>query len=394
MTFYPLRLALFISLFLLAFFAISTAHAQSPPIPANKNEVLLKNEAKAEATKLKKQQLESKIKEIKAGLKNTKTKLVDIAQSIQKNESELAQTEEEIKEIEGNAQALKTKLNKDHARISNLILVLERIRRVPPEALMVKPESSLKTVQTILLLQDIIPVINAQASEYKSDLMELSTLTIDLESKRDRLKEQSEKMESEQKSLNDLIAQREQLFASTQADYEKTQERLRRISEQSRNLRELVSRIGEENERLRKNNSVKQAALPALSDLRSGVQLPISGAILIAYGEPDRFGADSVGITIEGRGGGLVTAPMSGIVRFSGDFKHYGNMVIIEHDGEYHSLIAGLGRLDVTMGQPVNVGEPVGILKKAVNGKKPGLYYELRYKGKAIHPAKKFSGLG
>ncbi|MBU0859836.1 MAG: peptidoglycan DD-metalloendopeptidase family protein [Alphaproteobacteria bacterium] len=82
------------------------------------------------------------------------------------------------------------------------------------------------------------------------------------------------------------------------------------------------------------------------------------------------------------------------MVRFSGPFKNYGNMIIIEHKKDYHSLIAGLTRLDVREGTSVNAGEPVGSLPSSSSrGGKPTLYYELRQKGRPVNPATTFSGL-
>jgi len=85
---------------------------------------------------------------------------------------------------------------------------------------------------------------------------------------------------------------------------------------------------------------------------------------------------------------------MGGIVRFAGYFKNYGNMLIIEHKNGYHSLIAGLEKIDTVVDQSVSAGEPLGNLYRTDNGKPPTLYFELRHKGKAINPARKFTELG
>jgi septal ring factor EnvC (AmiA/AmiB activator) len=68
-------------------------------------------------------------------------------------------------------------------------------------------------------------------------------------------------------------------------------------------------------------------------------------------------------------------------------------MVIIEHKGGYHSLVAGLEKIDTVVGQSVMAGEPLGLLHYPKAQEKPVLYYELRYNGKAVNPARKISGL-
>ena len=402
MKFILLSIAVFFSLLLFSMYGGNVAHGANPPIPEKKSEALNKYQNSLEAAKAQEEALQDKIQSLEKEIERTKNKLIDVARSVQKNENAMQDIENEIETLGSERDTLEAQLEKDHARISSLILTLERIRRVPPEALIIKPDAPLKTAQTVMLLQEIIPTINEQTEKYQKDISRLKDLEMQLGEKKEKLVEKSKHLADEEKSLNSLVKKREELFASTQRDFKETQERLKTISKKSKNLKELVSRIGEENER-RKNEQIHTAAvskkavvqaLPDMNDLKSGVQLPVSGAILVGYEQPDRFGAPSAGITIESRSAALVTSPMSGIVRFAGEFKHYGHMVIIEHDDGYHSLIAGLGDINVYVDQPVNVGEPIAKLKKAVNGKKPSLYYELRFKGKAVDPARKFSGLG
>ena len=123
-------------------------------------------------------------------------------------------------------------------------------------------------------------------------------------------------------------------------------------------------------------------------------RLPVSGVIMTGYGELNNIGAPSQGVTINGQAGALVVAPMGGIVRFAGEFKNYGRLIILEHKDDYHSLIGGLEAINITVGEKVGAGEPVGKLPVTPSrDDQPALYYELRYKGSPIDPSKKFSGL-
>ena len=88
----------------------------------------------------------------------------------------------------------------------------------------------------------------------------------------------------------------------------------------------------------------------------------------------------------------MVVAPMGGVIRFAGFFKNHGKIIIIEHEKGYHSLIAGLGKIDTIVGQTVDAGAPIGTMPGLKN-KRPRLYYELRYKGKPVNPSIKFSEL-
>ena len=78
-------------------------------------------------------------------------------------------------------------------------------------------------------------------------------------------------------------------------------------------------------------------------------------------------------------------APYDGQVVFAGQFRGYGQILIIEHNEGYHTLLAGLSRIDCVVGQWLMAGEPVGRMGRPVDGN-PELYLELRRNGQPINP--------
>jgi septal ring factor EnvC (AmiA/AmiB activator) len=92
-----------------------------------------------------------------------------------------------------------------------------------------------------------------------------------------------------------------------------------------------------------------------------------------------------------------VIAPYEGRVAFTGLFRGYGRLLIIEHGAGYHTLLAGMGRIDVIVGQWLLGGEPVGIMDRSKTDKKgdnPSLYIELRRGGEPINPLPWLVGRG
>ncbi|MBL0930093.1 MAG: peptidoglycan DD-metalloendopeptidase family protein [Alphaproteobacteria bacterium] len=78
-------------------------------------------------------------------------------------------------------------------------------------------------------------------------------------------------------------------------------------------------------------------------------------------------------------------APFDGTVAFAGPFRGYGLILILEHSGGYHSVLAQLGRIDAVVGQAVTAGEPVGRAGASEQGT-PVLYLELRRNGQPVDP--------
>ena len=58
--------------------------------------------------------------------------------------------------------------------------------------------------------------------------------------------------------------------------------------------------------------------------------------------------------------------------------------LIIEHGEGYHTLLAGMARIDGTVGQHLTTGEPVGVMGQGEG--KPLLYVELRHNGQPVNP--------
>ena len=128
----------------------------------------------------------------------------------------------------------------------------------------------------------------------------------------------------------------------------------------------------------------KPASLRPFAKARGALLVPASGPIMRHFGENDELGVASKGLTFETREGAQVVAPFDGRVLFAGPFKGYGQILIIEHGDGYHSLLAGLDRIEGTVGQWLVAGEPVGTMPRG--DVKPHLYLELRQNGQPINP--------
>ncbi len=135
---------------------------------------------------------------------------------------------------------------------------------------------------------------------------------------------------------------------------------------------------------IRPPTSLGPSARP-FAQARGRMLMPVSGNLVLDFGASDPRGGTSKGLTLETRPGAQVIAPFDGRVLFAGIFKGYGQILIIGHGDGYHSLVAGLDRIDAGVGQALAAGEPVGIMPS--NGAGPRLYLELRHDGQPINPS-------
>ncbi len=115
------------------------------------------------------------------------------------------------------------------------------------------------------------------------------------------------------------------------------------------------------------------------------VALPVQGRVEQRYGEGTGFGNASRGITIVTRERAQIVAPHDGKVAFAGSFRRYGQILIIEHGGGYHTVLAGMAQIDCVVGQWLLAGEPIGSMGRA-DREETALYVELRRDGQPINP--------
>ena len=129
---------------------------------------------------------------------------------------------------------------------------------------------------------------------------------------------------------------------------------------------------------------VRPPALRSFTQAQGKMPFPARGHVVIHFGQAGDGGLPAKGITVETRPGAQVVAPYDGDVVFAGAFRGYGLLLIIEHGEGYHTLLAGMARIDSTVGQRLVAGEPVGVMD--VSEDKPLLYVELRHSGQPINP--------
>lgn len=117
---------------------------------------------------------------------------------------------------------------------------------------------------------------------------------------------------------------------------------------------------------------------------------PTAGLVEVGFGKivNPRFNTVTVqkGLDIRAAEGADVVAVSTGNVVFSGWLKGYGNLVIIDHGGNFHSLYAHLANSQVETGNAVEEGEKIGQVGDTGSLKGSYLYFEIRKSGQAVDP--------
>lgn len=370
-----------------SFLLLFSAH---PIYAESKKDELKKIEQKVQAEKNRQKELRTAAEKLEKDMKGLKTDLIDTTKSVQKNERSLQEIEDKIATLQTQKNDLDKNLQSKRQSLADLIMALERIRRLPPETLIARPDAPLKTARAATVMGSILPEINKRANQLKEDLAVLSELESELNEEKAKVEKATTQLKSEKSKMDKLVSERSKSLKETKQKVAAKNIEIANLTKEAKDFRDLIKKLEKKNREVdaRTGNAPPSKSKDTGPALGTG-RLPVSGIIKTRYGETDDIGATSQGLIFSARAGSVVVSPLGGTVRYAGEFRNYGKIVLIEHKNKFHSLVAGLGKVDTFVGQRVDAGEPIGILPES-SGR---LYYELRYQGDPVNPSKKFSKL-
>lgn len=405
-------------------FALAAAMLTAAPSLAQEGgqDDLKKVEEQIQADKARAEALEKKRRKASEDLHNLRREAIAAAKKAQAHEARLIELEATLLELGQREDSIRESLTQRRAQMTGTLAALQRLSRNPPQTMLAYPDAPTDMVRSALLLRTALPSIKGQADRLSHELYELSQIREDTRVQLASLEAETLELEDEQKRLRGVLKRKSTLLRQTEAERKEVDRRMAELGKRAQSIRGLLAQIEkerqqreaaeakrreEEQRRLAKAAKppaaksgdddeavARSVALAKPSGIRpfpatGPISDPVSGRIVKQYGERNKFGQTERGVTYATRPGAQIVAPHDGLVAFAGPFEGYGQILIIEHDGGYHTLLAGLERLDTSVGQWVLTGEPIGAMGNSTidkGGDTVGLYLELRRKGQPIDP--------
>lgn len=305
---------------------------------------------------------------------------------------------------------LKGSLAERRGVLAEVLGALQRMGLNPPPAILVRPEDALASVRSAILLGAVVPEMRAQTEMLMADLTELQRLAGSIRLEREKLLATVAQQAAEQERLRQLVAEKGRLRGRSEEVLVAERTRAEELAARAVSLQSLIE--GLEKEHAAVTAAERKAAEQALgrpvppdnalsaslpfASLKSKLALPVSGRFGTRFAAPDGAGGTLMGDIVTTQSAAIVTAPAEGSVLYAGPFRSYGQLLILNAGDGYHVVLAGMGRINVTLGQTVLAGEPVGTMGEArlasavsigTASSAPELYVEFRKDGKPVDPA-------
>jgi len=374
----------------------STAFADPEATRSALRQALLERRA-AEARSV---NLERQARAARDAADRTAQETAALAARIQQAEAGISAAEARGALVERERALLREALGRQQQPVVRLTAALEQFSRRPIALAVLRPGSVQQVVYLRAMLATAVPQVQARTAGLRAQLARSRQL-------RDEARQAAQILRSEQNSLaqrrTELAAlETRERLASRQASgtADREAERALALGEQARDLGSLVGELDRASslrERLaalpgpllrpeRPQDAVAAApeAAPAAVHAEGAPKpylLPVTGRTLTGFGVPGPAGP-SQGVTLAPRAGAQVVAPAAGRVAFAGPYRGYGQIAIIEHPGGWTSLVTGLARLDVRVGDQLVAGAPLGVAAPT----NPSVMLELRRGGEPVNP--------
>ncbi|NBX02930.1 MAG: hypothetical protein EBR02_02465 [Alphaproteobacteria bacterium] len=318
---------------------------------------------------------------------------------MQKYEAELSAIEEKQLILDEQLGKKQDELVAARNRQKALVSAALRLSRTPPEASVIMPGDQVQAMQAARALELITANLKEQAESIRLQLEQLQGLRKKVEKSRSDIENKRKKLSTEQESLRTSVAQRQLLQKTLLREQAKQSSRIMELAKKAEDLQGLVATLGKEQQRRRSEVDVEKeegvagnkGKLRSFAAAKGKIRPPVAGKLTQRFGASDGKNSTSKGIEISARAGAQVTAPYDGEVVFSGTFLTYGRMVILRHSDEFHTLVAGLSKIDVSVGEFLLEGEPIGAMGDKESGNR--LYVELRKNNQPVDPAPWLRGI-
>jgi septal ring factor EnvC (AmiA/AmiB activator) len=387
--------------------AALTASAASAAGPKDAERRLQDLEQAIEKDRQRKEKLEARATQLQRDLNSLRAESVAAATAMRTYEGEILHLEDRLAELAAVEVDTKQLLAEKRSQAGRATMALQRIARHPPEALIAQPISPSDMVRSAILLRAAVPAIEQRAARLKQDLNRLALAREEMKSRRLELAAAVEGLAKERQRLSVLVERKSALQRQVTGESAEAERRLQAMADEAASLLDLLTRLEEERQARAAEETRRRANKPEattstvarapnarlapgssrpITSARGRLPFPVIGRLAGRYGQPTETGLTRKGIAIEASPDATVIAPYDGYVVFAGKFRGYGQLLIIEHSEGYHTLLAGMARIDCVIGQWVTAGEPVGAMGRPADNGKPTLYVELRRNGQPINP--------
>jgi len=376
------KLLFFLALVFFGFFAFSGN------LQAEEKKELKEIQKKIEDKQARIKKAEKTEEKVISDLDNIEEALSQKQQELKHYEVNLKNQEKEITALNQEIEKLRVELIEEEKFLADRVKVLYQLGRLSFAKAIFSSESFSTLLRRYGYLTRLIDYNVGTINDYsqKFDL---------LQHDEQRLKEAEKQLEvltqqtrSVQKKILNHQEEKTNLLVKVRSEKQLQLKALEELKLASQRLQGLIDKL---------NKQKSLTSLPAALwpsgypfSLRGKLDFPVEGKVITFFGEHEdqEFATVSFnkGIEITAQLGSPIKAVLNGTVIYSGWFKGYGNIIIIDHGAGLYTLSGHVSELLKPVGTPVKTGETIALVGDTGSLRGSNLYFEIRHHGQPLDP--------
>lgn len=319
--------------------------------------------------------------DIEALFKSTELKVAEVALSIRKTTNQLNAVNAKIKELEKEQKQLLIEKKKQQALLAELVKTAYLSGKHDYTKLLLNQDDPAKLERLITYYKSLNDARVKELDTIQKVLNRLAEIEQELSSKRSELLELKEEQQQQKQQLAKSQSARKSALRKLNASIKSNKDRLKRLEQSETRLTNAIAQAQREAKKAPEN-------LAGLYNLKKKLKWPTTGRLSKKFGQRRSGALRWKGVLMSANLGNRVNAIAEGIVLYADWLKGFGWVTVIDHGKGYMSLYGHNQALLKSVGDYVEKNEPIALVGQSGGQSSPGLYFEIRYKGKTVNPAR------
>jgi septal ring factor EnvC (AmiA/AmiB activator) len=315
--------------------------------------------------------------------------------------------EEQLMILADETQAATLALTADQAALEDLLAALMAFGGRRPPALAASPEDAGAAIRSAILMTDAAPALVERGDELRLRIFDFNALAEETRAEQANYEFATGALGARRAEIAALAEEKRIASAALDAEADAARRAANALAAEAATLKDLLDGLAKAAPpapSLKPQTAAKPPAKPpatstpkpaaapapapaAPSASAAGTPVPPAiGTRLRTFGQTIN-GLKQEGLTLSTRPAATVVAPLDARVQYSGPFRTYGLMVILDVGGDVLVVISGMDSLYPEAGNLVLAGEPIGRMADR-KSPSPELYLEVRRKGQPVDPEK------
>jgi septal ring factor EnvC (AmiA/AmiB activator) len=352
---------------------------------------------------------QKQIREEREKAADAKRRETSLLAELEQIDRRLADKQREVKQLDGRIQRVQTDINTLRGEIrrlegdrtkqqEGLAQRLRAIYKLHAQGgalpLILTSEDPIARAATVRQLSRVAALDAKMIREYRGTSDRLSEKRAREESRREEMASLLADARHEQTEVDRDAAKRRVLLAKVKDERAYHERMVGELTEAAKRLEAFIKDLQTRQRRVAKvpppKGGIEPPTGPGFGTLRGRLPWPTDGRIVTAFGAQvhPRFGTRTFrnGIDIEALGGTDVASVYPGHVLYTGWFKGYGNLIILDHGNDYFTLYAHVADILVREGDDVKQGQRIGTVGDTGSLAGARLYFEVRHREKPLDP--------